>query len=188
MDVLKLRLIYTLKTTYRDASCGDRKESSAEHTWSAMMLADYFLDKVEIPLDRQRVFALLLYHDLVEIEVGDTPIGPQHDEKGKDQREIQGAEALAQQLPMGKKFLSLFKEFQEGKTPEAKFARAIDKLDATIHELDYKEDWKGWTEEFARAYHEPYFKDFPAIREASEQALVFCREQGYFDQATSMKK
>ena len=67
-------------------------------------------------------------------------------------------------------------EFDENKTKEAKFAQAIDKLDAEIHELDYKKDWKGWTEEFLRKEKEIYFKEFPKIKQAFEKITNYLKE------------
>lgn len=73
MDELqRIRKLYKLKSVYRDSSVGNRKESSAEHSWSCLMLADYFIEKMNLKIDRIKVYELLMYHDLVEIEAGDT--------------------------------------------------------------------------------------------------------------------
>jgi len=78
--------------------------------------------------------------------------------------------------------VNLVNEFEENKTKEAKFAQAIDKLDAEIHELDYKKDWKGWTEEFLKEEKEKYFEEFPKIKQAFEKITNYARENGYFNQ------
>lgn len=76
----KLRKFYHLKNVDRDAVVGKRKESSAEHSWSTLILADYFLNIMnDKSLNRLKVYELLLYHDIVEIESGDIPI--HHTEK-----------------------------------------------------------------------------------------------------------
>lgn len=158
----------------------DRRESSAEHSWSCMILADYFLNKTKKKLDRLKVYELLMYHDLVEIEAGDVPI--HHRREGKHEKEYKAMEELKDQIPkeLKQKFINLFLEFEGKKTSEAKFARAIDKLDATLHELDYKKDWKGWTEEMVRGYNDHYFEEFPEIKSFHEELLKFVKEQGYY--------
>ena len=83
---------------------------------------------------------------------------------------------------LSSKFVSLFNEYEERKTLEARFAKAIDALDAEIHELDYKEDWAGWTEEFLRSKKEKYLEEFPEMKEVFEKTVSFCKENGYFNQ------
>jgi len=183
-DLEKLRKIYELKSVYRMSSVKDRKESSAEHTWSCLILADYFLDKHKGKIDRTKVYELLMYHDLIEIETGDVPIHHEEKRKLKAVQEQKAVNVLRKKIPgsMGKKFHSLFKEFEECKTKEAKFAKAIDKFDATIHELDYKEDWKGWTEEMLRRYSEHHYKEFPEINDLFEEMASYARKNGFFNQ------
>ena len=73
-DILKLKRINKLKFVERRNSVGERKESPAEHSWSCLIIADYFIDKIKQKLDKLKVYNLLIYHDLVEIESGDIPI------------------------------------------------------------------------------------------------------------------
>ena len=183
-ELNKLRKIYKLKRVERWNSVGKRKESSAEHSWSAIVLADYFLSKSRRKLDRLKVYELLLYHDLVEIETGDVPI--QHEDKRIDKHwnEQEAAKKLKKALPtaINSKFAELFREFEEMKTPEAKYAKAIDKLDATLHEMDNKKDWKGWTEEQTRRYNSRYLKDFPELMQASEKMIAYAKRKGFYSQ------
>ncbi|MEW5897140.1 MAG: hypothetical protein AB1668_05580 [Nanoarchaeota archaeon] len=67
-------------------------------------------------------------------------------------------------------------------TKEAKFAKAIDALDSLAHELDYKKDWRGWTDEMVRRYHGRYMDEFPEIKEAFDKMLAYCHKNGYFNQ------
>ncbi len=183
-ELHKLRKFYELKNVERTAKVGARRESPAEHTWSALILADYFLNKMKnSKLDRLKVYELLMYHDVVEIEAGDVNLLDEQKRKHKAEREKQAAHVLHQHFPLelGKKFLVLFQEYEEGKTKEARFAKAIDALDAKIHELDYKEDWKGWTEEFLRKKKGPLFEEFPELKKFFEESLKFCRKEGYFE-------
>jgi len=128
-----------LKSVYRECSVENRKESSAEHSWSCLILADYFLNLIKEKLDRLKVYGLLMYHDLVEIESGNFEMAPGSDRSNKQKIEECAAKKLSLGLPdiLKSKYIKLFEEFEEQKTREAKFAKAIDYLDAEIHELDF---------------------------------------------------
>ena len=183
-DINKLRRFYELKNVERANSVSGRRESSAEHSWSCLILADYFLSIMKEKLDRLKVYELLMYHDVVEIEAGDVCISKEKEREGKKEREWQAAHVLKEHMPkiLKHKFIDLFEEFEDGKSREAKFAKAIDALDAQIHEMDYKEDWKGWSEKFLRRKKEYLFETFPEVREAFEKVMIFLVEEGYFSQ------
>ena len=183
-DWQKLRAFYELKKVERTAPVGERKESSAEHSWSSMMLADYFLGILTKKLDRVMVYELLMYHDVVEIEAGDLPIHHEHARKDKAEKEMAAAKVLQKRFPpaLGKKFMRLFEEFEGAKTREAQFAKAIDALDALIHFLDYKAYWKGWDEVMVRKFHGKHMAAFPELERTFNNILTFVRSEGYFDQ------
>jgi 5'-deoxynucleotidase YfbR-like HD superfamily hydrolase len=82
---------------------------------------------------------------------------------------------------LGGKYQLLFKEYLEQKTIESRFARAIDALEAEIHELDYKEDWKGWTLDFLKDKKSALFIEFPELNEAFNDILEYLVKGGYFD-------
>jgi putative hydrolase of HD superfamily len=163
----------------------NRKESPAEHTWSVLILADYFLTKYpKENLDRLKVYELLMYHDVVEIEVGDTPLHPKYEKVEQKEKEMQAAFSLANKIPqtLTKKYSTLFHEFEAGLTKEAKFAKAVEELDSTLHEMDYKSDWKGWSEEFLRKHKEGYVQEFPELEQFFEEIIVYCNKNGFFNQ------
>ena len=145
-DYKKILVLYKLKEVYRVCHVPGRRESSAEHTWGCMLLADYFLCKMDLKLNRNRVMDILLYHELVEVEAGDTPVIDKEALKTKAYREKIGFEALKEKMPqeLVAGYSELYKEYKECKTPEAKFANAIDKLDPIIHSLEHPEAWKEW--------------------------------------------
>jgi putative hydrolases of HD superfamily len=181
----KLRQLYKLKEVERTAPVGKRKESSAEHSWSSLILANYFLDIMKEKLDKIKVYELLMYHDVVEIKTGDVCISDVEGRKNKHQQEFEASKGLRKEFPelLGNKFFKLFKEFSEQKTRESKFAKAIDSLDAEIHFLDYKEFWKGWTPEMVRKLKfKDNVKEFPEVEEAYEKVLEFATKEGYFNQ------
>jgi len=180
-DLLRLRKLYGLKSVYRYASVAGRKESSAEHTWICLVLADYFLERLDLKLDREKVFQLLIYHDIVEIEAGDTPIHHREMRKGKQEREQKAIQNLGKALPgeMDRRVTRLFHEFEKRQTREAQFAAIIDQLDAMVHELDYPKDWKGWTERMAREFHEKDFQAFPYFAGLFEEIIEYLKKHKY---------
>lgn len=98
--------------------------------------------------------------------------------------ELKASEKLKEEIPkeLKKKYAELFNEFEECKTKEAKFAKAIDKLDATIHEMDCKEDWKSWTEEMLRRYNDKIIGEFLEMKELNEKIIKILIKEGYFTQ------
>ncbi|MBI4151940.1 HD domain-containing protein [Candidatus Woesearchaeota archaeon] len=183
-DLANIRKFYQLKHVERAGPVGQRKESSAEHSWSSLILADYFLSIVSEKLDRMKVYELLMYHDVVEIECGDIPIHHVKERENKKKDEMIAAHVLKEHIPvlLKDKFIRLFEEFEAQETREAQFAKAIDAFDALVHFLDYKEYWKGWTEEMVRKFHGVKMNSFPEVKASFEETLAFCRENGYFNQ------
>lgn len=185
-QINKLSLLYKLKNVERANSVINRKESSAEHSWSCLFLADYFLNVMNnSSLNRLKIYEMLIYHDIVEIETGDINLIDTDKRVDKQEKELQAMRELKDKLPeaIKEKTWNLFVEFEEGNTKEAKFCKAIDALDSQIHEMDYKEDWKGgWTEEFLRSKKGKYFEDWPELKDAFNKVIKFCNDDGYFDQ------
>jgi putative hydrolase of HD superfamily len=181
-EIQKLKILNRLKSVYRANSVDSRKESAAEHTWSALMLADYYSSRVSQKLNKLKVYELLMYHDVVEILAGDTPLDPNNEREDQQQKELKAADTLRSQLPdsLQNKFWELFTEFEAERTVEARFARAIDTLDAMIQELDYKEDWLGWSKEFLVSKKEKYFKEFPELLKEFHQIVEYLVAEGYF--------
>ena len=125
-----------------------------------------------------------MYHDVIEIEVGDSPLSPIMHRLDKENRELEAVDTLKEKLPtpLNDKFVELFLEFEAKTTLESKFAKAIDNLDAEIHELDYKKDWKGWTKEFLIEKKLDFFEDFPELKKAFNEILEYLVENNYFNQ------
>jgi putative hydrolase of HD superfamily len=113
-----------------------RRENSAEHSWhialTVMVLSEYARDD---DIDFFRVMKILLVHDLIEIDAGDTYC---HDEKGKEDqaaRERLAADRIFNILPPDQAgtFRDLWDEFEERKTPESRFANALDRVQPLLH-------------------------------------------------------
>ena len=117
---------------------GSRRENDAEHSWHlaimAMLLTEYADDK-NFTLDK--VLKMVIVHDLVEIYAGDTFAFDVKGNLEKEDKEKQAADKLFGQLPsnQGKQLRKLWEEFDEAKTPEARYAAALDRLQPFIHNL-----------------------------------------------------
>src|SRR6056297_294642 len=129
-----------LKTIYRRTYLTDtsRFENSAEHSWHiavmAMLLAEH-ANTLEV--DQLRVIKMLLIHDLVEIDAGDTFAYDTAAHADKAAREQAAADRLFGLLPADQaaEFRALWDEFESRQTPEAKFAGALDRLQPLLHNL-----------------------------------------------------
>jgi putative hydrolases of HD superfamily len=179
-----IKYLLKLKEVDRVCTVKDRKESAAEHTWSAMILAQYFLKISSVKLDEAKVMKLLLYHDLVEIETGDVGIFREdyHElKKNEEAAAIKVKESLP--IELQEEFKNSFNEFEELKTPEAKFSKAIDRLEGSIAFLDNKPAWKkvNATEVMIREkYDGGYMDDFPEVLSFFNELIIYLRENGYF--------
>lgn len=145
---------------------GKRHETTAEHTYSTIFLAEYFLKK-HPHLDKNKVMQIILYHDFVEIYAGDTFAENEKDKIRKEKLEAIAYKKLLKTLPkeIAIDFKWAWKEYEEQETLESKFAKSMDALDPIIHELNEKEDWIKYhfTEEKLRRYKEPILQEFPIL-------------------------
>ena len=121
-----------------------RNENDAEHAWHmaimAYLLQEYSTEKIDVA----RVMLMCLIHDVVEIDAGDTYAYDAEGLKTQKAREEAAKERLYSMLPEDQKadLVTIFDEFEERKTPEAKFARALDNLQPLI--LNNSNDGGDW--------------------------------------------
>ena len=127
-------------------SDGARKENDAEHAWHmavmAVLLSDYANEKIDV----LKTVTMLLIHDLVEIDAGDTFAYDEEGKKTQRARELEGAERIFSLLPdeAAAKMRGLWDEFEEGVTPEARFAHSMDNIQPAM--LNDSVGGKGWKE------------------------------------------
>lgn len=127
-------------------SDGQRKENDAEHAWHlalmTILLSDYANEKIDV----LKTVTMLLIHDIVEIDAGDTYAYDEEAKKTQKDREEKAAERIFGLLPQDQRevFQGLWKEFEEQKTPEARFARTMDNLQPMM--LNHVTDGKAWVE------------------------------------------
>ena len=121
-----------LKTIVRRSplAAAERRENDAEHSWHLAMMVIVLAEHADEPIDVGHTLRLVLVHDLVEIYAGDTP--PYDDAAAADQREreTKAAGELFSILPADQadRLRRLWDEFEERRTPEARFAKALDRL------------------------------------------------------------
>lgn len=135
-----------LKSVYRRTYLidGERHENSAEHSWHLAMLALLLAEHANEPLDVAKVVKMVLVHDIVEIDAGDTYI---YDAQGdKVERERVAADRIFGLLPADQEaeFRGLWEEFESGATPEARFAAALDRFVPQLH--NYHTQGRSWKE------------------------------------------
>lgn len=123
-----------------------RRENDAEHAWHMAVMAYLLREYANEEIDITRVMLMCLIHDIVEIEAGDTYAYDEEEKKTQKLREDAAKEKLYSMLPEDQKreFVALFDEFEECRTPEARFARAMDNLQPLI--LNNSNEGADWRE------------------------------------------
>lgn len=125
---------------------GNRKETDAEHAWHmaimTVLLSEYANEKIDV----LKTMTMLLIHDLVEIDAGDTYAYDEEAKKTQAERELAGANRIFSLLPpdQGAYLRSLWDEFEAGTTPEAKFAHTMDNIQPTM--LNDASGGRSWAE------------------------------------------
>jgi len=188
-NFLRLKELYKLKEVLRTHLVSkDRNESSADHTYSCLILTKYFLPlvKEEFPnINEQKVFDLILFHDVVEIEAGDNPkTNPKLSREEQTKKEFEGMKKLIEKIPekMGEEYEKLFKEFEKQETIEAKFARAIDNFDSIIQAIGFKDNWIKFkiTEQKMHDWHRVSIYNFKAMKKDYDEITKYLEKEGYF--------
>jgi putative hydrolase of HD superfamily len=121
-----------LKTVLRRTPILDRsrRENSAEHSWHLMLAALVLREHLSVACDLLHALQLLVVHDLVEIDAGDTFAFDRDGQATKAERERVAAERLFGLLPSDQagEFRALWDEFESHDTAEARFAHALDRI------------------------------------------------------------
>jgi len=116
---------------------GSRRENSAEHSWHVMLYALVLADQAAPEVQIDRVIRMLLLHDLVEIDAGDAPIHGTIDHAAMAMKETAAATRLFGLLPadQAQAFRALWDEFEAAETPDAIFAKSIDRIQTPVANL-----------------------------------------------------
>ena len=127
-------------------SDGKRKENDAEHAWHMAVMTILLSEYANERIDVLKTVTMLLIHDIVEIDAGDTYAYDEEAKKTQKDRERKAAERIYGLLPsdQGERLKALWEEFEACETPEARFARCMDNLQPMM--LNAATDGKAWVE------------------------------------------
>jgi putative hydrolases of HD superfamily len=166
-----LHKIENLKSTYRynKTSTGE-KESSADHSWRLALTTFIIADELKLKLDINKSIKIALVHDLAEALTGDIDAiliaEGKVSAEDKNRQELKAIENLKETLPenIGNEISNLWQEYEDGKTQEAKFVKALDKIETLtqLAESGYKIYDKP---EFIANYANKAVKKFPELTE-----------------------
>lgn len=137
MEADKLKQVIRA-TTLAD---GSRRENSGEHSWHLALYALVLADQAGPGVNIDRVIKMLILHDLVEIDVGDVPIhsanGAAHGSAETAAAEARAADRIFGLLPddIGDDLRALWEEFEAAETPDAVFAKSLDRVQPVLHNL-----------------------------------------------------
>ena len=125
---------------------GKRKENDAEHSWHIALMAFVLKEYVKEPIDVMKVMLMVLIHDLVEIDAGDTYAYDSVGALDKREREEKAAERIFGLLPkdQGSYFRELWEEFEAYETADAKYAHLLDNFQPIL--LNDASGGKSWAE------------------------------------------
>ncbi len=142
LEVDKLKNI--TRQTY--LSSGERKENDTEHSWHLALMCALLAEHANEKIDVQKTMLMVLIHDIVEIDAGDTYAYDAQGNTTKRQREVAAADRIFHLLPEDQEayLRDLWEEFEEAKTPEAKFALSLDKIQPVM--LNDASGGRSWRE------------------------------------------
>lgn len=169
MELDKIKKI-TRQTYIGDAS---RKENDAEHSWHLAVMCFVLAEYSNEPIDVLKTMKMVLMHDVIEIDAGDTYAYDVEANKTKRARELKAAERIYSILPekQADEYRKLWDEFEAMETPEAKFANVLDKIQPLL--LNDATDGVAWEEHGVRASQ--VLKRNARVHEGSEQLWEYAK-------------
>ena len=155
---------------------GSRKENDAEHSFHLALMASVLAEYNDEPVDKARVMEMVLVHDLVEIEAGDTYAYDVQGNASKSEREKKAAESVFGLLPpeQCRYYKGLWEDFEARATPEARFANTLDRMQPVL--LTDAADGKSWKEHgvkksWIKRRNAETGKETSELRELTEQLI-----------------
>ncbi|MBS9893008.1 MULTISPECIES: HD domain-containing protein [Vibrio] len=144
--VIELDKLKSILRRTRVKSAEGRLENSGEHSWHVALMAILMEEHANAPVDICRVMKMLLIHDVVEIDAGDTFVYDTAASQEQAEKEIRAAERLFGMLPSDQEqeLLALWHEFEAAQTDDAKYAKALDRLIPML--LNYHNNGQSWKE------------------------------------------
>jgi putative hydrolases of HD superfamily len=175
-----------LKSVFRRSILSHEKrlENSGEHSWHVTVVAMLLYEYANEAVDLLKIMKMLLIHDVVEIDAGDTYIYDKVSNAGKVDRERKAAERIFGLLPedQAREFRELWEEFENKETPEAKFAGSCDRLIPLLHNYHAKgHSWQEHGVEMSNVYeiNQAIEKGSSLLWEAASKIIKESVEKGY---------
>ena len=164
----------------------ERQENSAEHSWQIAMLAASLAPYAAEPVDISHVVAMLLVHDIGEIDTGDTIVYAEDGWEERKAAELAAVTRIFGLLPaaQAQRFMSLWQEFEDDETAEARFAHATDRAMPVL--LNLANNGQSWRENgisherVVRRIGPPIQSGCPALWDYLAERLAHARQQGWF--------
>lgn len=168
-----------------------RQENSAEHSWHLALMAIILAEYAPPHVDLGRAITMVLLHDLVEIDAGDTFCYDVQGNQDKAVREEKAATRIFGMLPedQGQLLREIWDEFEAVATPTARFAVALDRLQPLLqNQQNQGGTWQlhGITERQVMQRMEPVQEGTPQLWELVEQIVADCIKAGYLQNARSL--
>jgi putative hydrolase of HD superfamily len=125
---------------------GSRRENTAEHSWTLALMATVLAEHAAEPVDVPTVVRMVVIHDLVEVDVGDTYVYDDAAREAVAAAEAAAADRIFALLPAGQgaELRALWDEFEHGTSPEARFARSLDRFAGFL--LNHASAGRSWQE------------------------------------------
>lgn len=161
-----------------------RRENDAEHSWHLALMVLVLAEHAAEPIDVGRTLELAVVHDLVEVYAGDTVLHDAAARVGQAERELAAADRLFALLPgeQGARLRAAWEEFEAHATPEARFARSMDRLQPIL--LNWMARGGTWEDHVAtadevRARTGIIADGSPALWDAAETLIAESDRRGY---------
>ncbi len=164
---------------------GSRQENDAEHSWHIAVMAMLLSEYSNEPVDTFKVVKMLLIHDLVEIDAGDTFLYDGSSRDDKFAKETEAAERIFSVLPKNQadEMLELWNEFEAGRTSEARFAKALDLMQPVLQGY-FNKGWSwqhhGLSMSLVMQMKEPIEEGSERLWEFTQNLLRDALEKGFF--------
>jgi putative hydrolase of HD superfamily len=186
-ETKKIQYLYGLKYEIRYAQDrGDETESVAEHIYGMHILAHYFLP-LENPAgdwNRERIFAMITWHDMDELETGDM-IGYMKTPADRAREDVAMQEVIKKlSIHLVEPVSAIVQEYQLQETAEARFVKALDKIEPLFHVFNEsgRKTLHGnkTTYTQSRSVKDKYVAEFPFLKEFNDVLNPHLLENGYF--------
>jgi putative hydrolase of HD superfamily len=165
---------------------GSRLENSAEHSWTLALMAIVLAEHAAEPVDLATVLRMVVVHDIVEVDAGDTYVYDDAGNSDRAEREERAADRLFGLLPpdQAAELRALWDEFEHGTSPEARFARSLDRFAGFL--LNHASGGRSWrdngvTADMVHARNRLIGDGAPALWDEVQRRLAAAVAEGLVD-------